>query len=81
MALTIRPKVIGDQVIATSDNFGENLYIYSTRILFSKKLSEKFLNVFRKISQSARMEMIHILKLAFQEFVFYPLYMYFRLWG
>lgn len=60
MALTIRPKVIGDQVIATSDNFGENLYIYSTRILFSKKLSEKFLNVFRKISQSARMEMIHI---------------------
>lgn len=60
MALTIRPKVIGDQVIATSDNFGENLYIYSTRILFLKKLSEKFLNVFRKISQSARMEMIHI---------------------
>lgn len=60
MALTIRPNVIGDQVIATSDNFGENLYIYSTRILFSKKLSEKFLNVFRKISQSARMEMIHI---------------------
>lgn len=60
MALTIRPNVIGDQVIATSDNFGENLYIYSTRILFLKKLSEKFLNVFRKISQSARMEMIHI---------------------
>lgn len=52
MALTIRPKVIGDQVIATSDNFGE---IFNADLIF-KKLSEKFLNVFRKISQSARME-------------------------
>lgn len=81
MALTIRPKVIGDQVIATSDNSAK-ICIYIQRGSYFQKTVGKVFKCFSEDQpKCSHGDDTHILKLAFQEFVFYPLYMYFRLRG